>query len=197
MTRLLSISKSWGNGNVAKRQDVKTDSGVSIDDAIERVKFPEVDHNRLEPTDILRLLVGSYRGLRGFYEKVLASSRGEAKTVVRLLRNDWRVQTESLLSAGEDLLVELADGDETVTIPSCPRDDDVKTLARSLKGSDVEVLLESIEAVAERCLVGTRMLPLGKTEESVELFFRACVEAEDQHLAQMIWLRETIVASES
>ncbi|MCZ6792730.1 MAG: hypothetical protein O7J95_03850 [Planctomycetota bacterium] len=180
------------------------DSVDSADDAgsfqLEDLEFPTVSDQTLEEVDVLCLLAEAHGELQLVYERLVDAVRGETAFVARLLRNDWTSLTASLLESVRDLHAELAGGAGDRSSGDGGGDGKGENPAASRAGELVGRLgslsmpsfVAALEDVARRYAVCMQLVPVGSVSSRTRELFRQCLEAEDQHLSQLAWLRATV-----
>jgi hypothetical protein len=161
---------------------------------VDATGFPDLPKDGADDETFLTLIVAGHRGLLEIYDRLLQVLTGDARTVIWLLRLDWKRLVEPLDAALLDLLKQAEAGEAAALIPAPERAADI---AKRLENSRLPELLNAVDFMAALCAVSTRVVPWSSEMAAVDALFRRSVEVEDQHLAQVSWLRELLGSSES
>jgi len=161
---------------------------LNLDDVI----FPTVPEGVVEDEEVLRLLLGAHAGLLDIYDRLIGEVDDDRRFLLVLLRSDWRKQCRDVLEPAQTLLDKIQNGKNPDEVGSRPSEEDATKLVERLKELDTFSFLAALEDVATRCAIGLQLVPLGGVSPQVTDLFRRCVGAEDEHLMQLAWLRETL-----
>ncbi|MBN1443734.1 MAG: hypothetical protein JXA90_13575 [Planctomycetes bacterium] len=172
----------------------ETRSPLRLDD----IRWPAIPGGVLEDHEVLQAAASAYRGLSLLYDRLSAELGGPTALLARIVRGDWRRLIEPVV---ENVIARAAEsaaerGLEPETGDCRPSEQDVVKIVEALKDEPPPAFLDALEAIARRCLLCTNLVPLGSPSAEVRDVFLLCVESEDQHLSQLIWLRESLAASE-
>ena len=155
------------------------------------VKFPSLHLEAIPENSVgLRQILAGQKALQGFYARLEKAARGEGAFLARLLRRHWERRFLDLMAAGEGLSRLL--GSSEIEGGSLPPEDQIEAIASTLEDAPPERVIRALRAFAERTLYASHMVPWIPTSEDVLLHFRACVEAEDEHLSVLDMLLELL-----
>jgi hypothetical protein len=148
----------------------------------EGMVFPTVPKEKIvDPLSALRGILAGQRSMRRLYASLDSLLSGETHCLVVLLRRDWERRFGDLTSATESILRSLgepASADEVLPAP-----EQVDAVVKALQASTPQRVLEVVAAFSTRVLLCHQMVPWVPEIQEVFDHFKACVEAEDAHLA--------------
>jgi hypothetical protein len=157
----------------------------------EGVEFPSIPQEKIpEDSHALRRILAGQRGLQRLYADLDGVIKGEAHCLTMLLRRDWERHFKGLLESGESALRLVGyngDSEETLPLP-----DQIQKIVKSLEGCTPEEALAVVSAFASKALLCYQMVPWVSNVKEVFEHFKACVEAEDHHLAMLQMFEELL-----
>jgi len=136
-------------------------------------------------------IVAGQRALRQLYSQLEASTGGESRFLVRLLKRDWENRFGEILGVGEDLIQEVGPVDKEEVLPPAEQ---VKRIVSSWSGLEPSKLVHAISIFSSKVLICSQMIPWVSDVQEVFDHFKECLEAEDSH-AGVLWLLEELSQS--
>ena len=155
-------------------------------------RLPEVEG---VPADhvVLRFVAWAHSELQRVYEGLRQSRQDELRVLVRLLDLDWRRRVGDILPALDKALAKAkARAKSEVGVEPCPGPEQVAEIVGSLKEKPASEFLPAMLHVVEHCCVGSRLVPWTAKSVEVDRLYKRLVEAEDGHLAQLMWLNDLL-----
>ena len=132
-------------------------------------------------------IVAGQRALRQLYRLLEASTQGESRLLVRLLKRDWENRFGALLGAGEDLIREVGPVDKEQALPPVEQ---VKRVASAWSKLEPSSLVHAISIFSSKVLICIQMVPWVSDVQEVFHHFKECLEAEDSHAGVLLLLEE-------
>lgn len=165
------------------------------------VEFPTIPQEKIPAADhaLARILSGQ-RAVAKLYAALDAGLRGESHCIAVLLGRDFELRFRGLLDTGEKLLAEIGSsagstvgrGSGVGTGESLPAASSIGKIATGLVGRPPERIHQVVSAFVKRALICHQMVPWIAGARGVFDHFRACVEAEDHHIAVLDFFRELV-----
>ncbi len=144
--------------------------------------FVQFDDGELPADDaaLVSIIAGELAQLH-LYEKLIATSEGEARVLLQLLSRDWSLRFAEPVEAGRALVVQVGGADKE--IDARPGPEPLAQLADKIKSlGSTRQMLDFLLELGERIMVCGQLLPWKSESAAVTEHFVTCLEAEELHL---------------
>jgi hypothetical protein len=153
-------------------------------------EVPPPPNGAVDDAALLVAVSASYTALLDLYDRLVVGTAADERATLSLLRADWRRRSGPVLGEARCLLAALEA--RVVLEPRTAPHFDTARLAAGILAAPPAERLAALEALVDRFAYCIHIVPLAQVSADVARFFRACVDVEDEHLAVIGWMRDTL-----
>jgi len=157
------------------------------------VKFPELPDGNFGERTWMEIAAAAYAAVTILYDRLRERCDAEKRLLAHILGGDWHHLVSALReSIAERLGAEHDRVAKAAPVSPCPSDPHLDKMVLLCKGLSVEGFLGALDDGIRRCMVSSKLVPLGDADQATKDLFKSCVEAEDLHLTHIAWLKTLI-----